>query len=47
MENPLKPERELILGVTPIAFCLFGPLVILGVSSAFTRLVMKLVEFFR
>ena len=47
MENPNKPERKLILGLTPVAFWCLGPLVMLGVGSVFTWLVIKLIEFFR
>ncbi len=47
MENPQKPDQDLILGLTPVAlWCLF-PLVICGAMSLIEWLFRLLLDLFR
>lgn len=47
MEDPQKPDQNLILGLTPVAlWCLF-PLVLCGVSSLIGWLFRLLLNLFR
>jgi hypothetical protein len=47
MEEPRQPDRNLTLGLTPVALWCLGPLVIIGVASAANRLFMLLLNLFR
>ena len=47
MENPRKPDRKPILGLTPVAFWCFVPLVTIGVAMIVHWLFNLFVSFFR
>jgi hypothetical protein len=47
MENHRKPDRDLTLGLTPVALWCLGPLVLLGVASAVKWLFMLILNLFR